>query len=200
MTKQNFISELRKGLSGLPQKDIEERIIFYTEMIDDRVEEGLTEEDAVSEIGSVDEVVSQIMSEIPLSKLVKEKVKTKRTLRAWEIVLLILGSPVWLSLLIAVVVIVFSVYIVIWSVILSLYAVDFSFAVCAVAGIFSLIVCIPHCNIAVASCYISASLVCAGISILLFFGCNQITKGVLLLTKNIHIAIKSCFIRKEDTK
>ncbi len=42
MTKQEFIAELRKGLSGLPKKELEERLTFYSEMIDDRMEEGLT--------------------------------------------------------------------------------------------------------------------------------------------------------------
>ena len=75
MNKQEFLAELRKRLSGLPQADIEERIVFYSEMIDDRTEEGSTEEEAVSAIGFVDDVVSQIFSETPLTKLVKEKVK-----------------------------------------------------------------------------------------------------------------------------
>ena len=57
MSKQEFLDELRKGLSSLPQSDLEERLIFYSEMIDDRVEEGLTEEEAISEIGTVNEVL-----------------------------------------------------------------------------------------------------------------------------------------------
>lgn len=97
MNKQEFLAELRKGLHGLPQNDIEERLTFYNEMIDDRMEEGLTEDAAVSEIGTVNEVISQIVTETPLSKIVKEKVRPKRTLRVWEIVLLALGSPIWLS-------------------------------------------------------------------------------------------------------
>ena len=44
MNKQEFLAELRKGLSGLPQDDIEERLIFYDEMLEDRIEEGLSEE------------------------------------------------------------------------------------------------------------------------------------------------------------
>ena len=47
MNKQEFLSLLRRELSGLPQGDIEERVGFYAEMIDDRMEEGLTEEEAV---------------------------------------------------------------------------------------------------------------------------------------------------------
>ena len=59
MRKQEFLAKLRKGLSGLPQDDIEERLIFYSEMIEDRKEEGLSEEEAVAAIGSVDEIVAQ---------------------------------------------------------------------------------------------------------------------------------------------
>ena len=54
---------------------IEERLEFYSEMIDDRIEEGKSEFEAVREIGDVDEVVSQIASETPLYRLVKEKAK-----------------------------------------------------------------------------------------------------------------------------
>ena len=45
MTKKEFLSGLRKKLSGLPQEDSEERLNFYSEIIDDRVEEGLSEEE-----------------------------------------------------------------------------------------------------------------------------------------------------------
>lgn len=87
MNKQEFLSGLRKGLSGLPQDDIEERLTFYSEMLDDRVEEGLSEEEAVSALGSVEEIVGQAVADIPLAKVVKERIKPKRRLRAWEIVL-----------------------------------------------------------------------------------------------------------------
>ena len=50
MNKEVFLSELRKKLSGLPQSDIDERISFYAEMIDDRIEDGMTEEAAIEQI------------------------------------------------------------------------------------------------------------------------------------------------------
>ena len=40
---ETFLDELRKGLSGLPEEDIQERLSFYSEMIDDGMEEGLSE-------------------------------------------------------------------------------------------------------------------------------------------------------------
>ena len=38
MNKSEFLEELRKGLAGLPKDDVEERLTFYGEMIDDRIE------------------------------------------------------------------------------------------------------------------------------------------------------------------
>ena len=77
MSKQEFLAQLRKGLSGLPQDDIEERLAFYSEMIEDQMEDGLSEEDAVLAVGSIDEIVTQVVADIPLTKIAKERIKTK---------------------------------------------------------------------------------------------------------------------------
>ena len=119
MKKTEFLSELQTKLAGLPEQDLEERLGFYGEMIDDKMEEGIPEDEAVAQIDTTDEIVSQIVAEYPLAKIVKEKVKPKRRLRPWEIVLLIVGSPLWLSLLIAAFAVALSLYITLWSLIIS---------------------------------------------------------------------------------
>ena len=86
MSKEEFLTELSKKLSGLPESDIRERVDFYREMIEDHVEDGISEDEAVAEIGNVDEIVAQIMSEVSLTRLVKERVRPKRKLKTWEIV------------------------------------------------------------------------------------------------------------------
>ncbi len=91
MNKQDFLAQLRKGLSGLPQDDIEERLTFYKEMIKDRMEEGFSEEEAVSAIGSVEDIVRQSIADIPLAKIAKERIRPKRHLKVWEVILLTLG-------------------------------------------------------------------------------------------------------------
>lgn len=200
MNKQAFLAELRKGLTGLPQDDIEERLSFYSEMIDDRIEEGFTEEEAVSEIGSVNEVVSQIIAETPLPKLVREKVKAKHSLSTWEIVLLVLGSPIWLSILVAAVIIVISVYIVIWSVVITLWSIEASFAACSFGGVVSAVLFVIQGNGLTGVAMVGAGICCAGLSIFLFFGCKAVTKSILLLTKKILLGIKSLFVGKENVK
>lgn len=198
MNKEKFLDELRNRLSGLPQEDIEERIAFYEEMIDDRMEDGVSEEEAVSRIGSVENIARQIMSEIPLTKLVQEKVKPKRNLRAWEIVLLVLGSPLWISLLISVLAAIFSVYVAIWSVVLVVYAVDLTFAIGVLACIVGILVYLGEGNQGGALFSLGAGIVCAGLAILMFFVCIWITKAVVKLTGKILLSIKTLFVGKKD--
>ena len=197
MSKQEFLVQLRKGLSGLPQADIEERLTFYSEMIDDRMEEGLSEEEAVSAVGFVDEIVEQIVADIPLAKLVKEKTRSKKEFRAWEIVLLILGSPIWLSLLIAAFAIILSLYASLWAVIISLWAVFGSLIGCAFGGVVAGIVIACSGNTLSGIAMLAAGIVCGGLSIFMFYGCKAATKGILSLTKKFAVWIKNCFINKE---
>ena len=197
MTKQEFFTELQNKLSGLPKQDVEERLAFYEEMIDDRVEEGRTEEEAIADIGSVEEISSQIISDIPLTKIAKERIKPKHRLRAWEIVLLILGSPIWLSLGVAVAAVILSLYAVLWSVIVSLWSVFVSLGASVLGGVMASIIFISTNNAFSGICLIGVVLVCAGLAIFMFFGCMAATKGILILTKKIALGIKKCFVGKE---
>ncbi|MBQ6431238.1 MAG: DUF1700 domain-containing protein [Oscillospiraceae bacterium] len=198
MTKQEFLSALGKGLSGLPQNDAAERLSFYSEMIDDRMEEGLSEEEAVAQVGSVDEIVTQTLADTPLSKLVKEKVKPGRKLKAWEIVLLILGAPLWVPLLIAAAAVVFALYVTLWALIVSLWAVFASFVAGAVGGIAGGVAQLVIGNKPQGIALIGAGVCCAGLSIFAFFGCKAATVGAARLTKRFALWLKMRFVKKEE--
>ena len=198
MTKLEFMENLRSRLSGLPEKEVEDRINFYIEMIDDRIEDGLSEEEAVLAVGSVEDIASQIVSEIPLAKIAKEKIRPKRKIKAWEIVLLAIGSPLWLVLLIAAFVVLLSVYVVIWAADVSLWAIFGALVGFAVGGI-AVGILFAACGHALSGiALIGASIACAGLSIFLFFGCKAATKGLAVLTKKIALGIKKCFVKKEE--
>ena len=197
MNKDQFLEELRKKLSGLPQEDIDERVAFYSEMIDDRMEEDITEEEAVASLGTVDSVGEQTMSEIPLTKLVKQKVKPKGKMKAWEVVLLVLGAPVWIPLIIAALAIALSVYIVIWAVVISVYAVNLSVAAGAASGLAGIFIYLKAGNPAGMLFSFGAAIALAGLTILLFFVCKWITKAVIKLTGRIFLGTKTSFVGKE---
>jgi uncharacterized membrane protein len=200
MTKQEFLTRLEEELSGLPQEDVAERLVFYGEMLEDRMEEGAAEEEAVAGIGPVDAVAKQIIDEIPISKLVRERIKPKRRMGAGEIILLILGSPIWLSLLIAAFAVILSVYIVIWAVIISLWAVFAAFVVCVPAAAVVAMYLMLKGSTLQGIAMIGAAVMLAGLSVFLFFGCRILSKGAVFLTKKFFYWIKSLFIRKEKAQ
>lgn len=200
MRKLEFLNQLRAKLVGLPRQDAEERLAFYGEMIDDRIEDGLTEEEAVLDIGSVDEIYEQIIADIPFAKIAKERIKPKRRLLAWEIVLLVLGSPIWLSLAIAAFAIILSLYVVLWSLIVSVWAVFVSLVACVIGGAAAGVMFAITGNGFTGIAMVSVGVVCAGLAILLFFGCKAATKGTLLLTRKMALGTKKCFVRKEKAQ
>ena len=114
MNKNEFLSLLNKKLEKFPKQEVKERRVFYSEMIDDRVEEGLTEDEAVSEIGDIDEIVKQIAIEMVDKEIVKEP------LNKWELILLIVGSPIWFPLLLV-------AFVVVWSLLISLWVIELPF-------------------------------------------------------------------------
>lgn len=183
MTKQEFLARLREGLSLLPQSEREERLNFYGEMIDDRMEEGLSETDAVAAVGQIDEIIAQIRAEAPFQTPAPEPATPKREWKTWEIVLLLAGSPIWISLIIAAVAVVFAFYVVLWSAVVALWAVFGSLIACACGLATSGTVCFAFGNPLAGTALVGAGMVCAGLSILLCFGCEAATKGVAFLTK-----------------
>lgn len=197
MTKKEFLQALKVGLSGLPKDDVEERLSFYGEMIDDRTEDGRTEAEAVADIGAPDDIAAQIIREIPLTKIVKERIKPQRKLKAWEIALLVIGSPIWLSLTIVAVAVVIALYAVLWSLVVVAWSVFVALVAFAVVGVPMCIVLFVGGNGASGGITLAAGIVCGGLAVVMFVGCKATTKGIVVLTKKIAIRIKKLFIKKE---
>lgn len=63
MTKSEFILSLSEALADLPGSERSRILTYFEEMIDDRIESGMTEEEAVSAIGSVDEILKEAAPE-----------------------------------------------------------------------------------------------------------------------------------------
>lgn len=200
MNKQEFLARIREGLAGLSQEDIDRSIEFYAEMVDDRMEEGLTEEEAIAAIGSVSDVVRQILSETSLPKLVKARAVPKGRWNWRQIVLLVLGAPLWLSVLLTVACCVLTVYIALWSVVLSLYVADLCIALASVISFLSAGLYAWYGNFPGAFFFAGAGLLCAGWTILFFMGTNRLAKGAAWLSKKILLGIKFCLIGKGNAQ
>lgn len=198
MTKREFLEKLRESLKGLPLDDIEGKISYYGEMIDDRVEEGMSEEEAVASMESVESIVSSALSEVPLTKIVKEKITPKKTGDTRTTLLVILGFPLWFPLLAAAAAVAFSLYMVLWALVVSLWAVDVAFFAGTLAGAALSAVYFVHGNTAPGIAMIGAALFSAGLMIFLFLGCLGASKGVCRLTKKIILGIKERLLGRKN--
>ncbi len=123
----------------------------------------------------------------------------KKEFQPWEIVLLVLGSPVWLSLAVAAAAILFAVYISLWAVVISLWAVFGSVIGCSAGGILAGIVFACSKNALTGWAVMGAGILCMGLSVFCFFGCKAATRGLLWMTKKSAGWLKRCFVKKEET-
>jgi uncharacterized membrane protein len=193
MNKEQFLNTLREKLSSLSAEDLAERLAFYREAIDDRLEDGLTEQEAVEQLGAVDEITVRIIGDIPSAVTAKEK----HRVNPWVVVLLVLGSPLWISLLLTAFSVVISVYATVWSGVITLWLVDVSIVSIAVASLAGSILLFVKGNIAGGFAAVACLLFCAGLSILGFYGCLYTTKGTAWLTGKSFLWIVGLFKRKE---
>lgn len=197
MNKLEFLDVLQYSLSDLPPDDVAQSLDYYAEMIDDCIEEGMTEEYAVEQLGSPSEIADRIRMETPLSTLVRARASKARRPKGWEIALLILGSPVWLPILLSGFVILLSVYLVIWSVLISLYAVILALAV-SFLGLVGLSIWTLHeGDVLHGTFLLGAGLVCGALAILLFLACVWLTKSFCRGTTYFFRKCKKRIIGKE---
>ena len=192
MNKQDFLAALRGFLNDLPAEDIRRSLDFYAEMIDDHMEEGMTEEDAVAAVGSAEQIAGQIRGDA-----VAAPRKPKRKVKPWSLALILLGLPLCLPLLLAAASVIISIYVSIWAVIFSLYATSVALGIISIVVFLMHLLYIPTGNVAGACLVLGAALVLTGITILFFVGLNLITKGVVWLTKKLFTWIKHMLTRKE---
>lgn len=183
MNKKTFVRSLSRRLRALPAAERAQSLDYYTEMIQDRMEEGLSEEQAVGQLGSVDEIARQILQDAPPAP----KEGGKRS--GWTVALIVLGSPIWLSLgiaglavalalAIAVLAIVLSLYVVAWSLVASFYAMDLCMAVGGPAGLLGVVVGLMRGNVNQAVWFFCCGCALLGLALLLFPPLNHATVAV----------------------
>ena len=60
MNKQQFLAAVRLNAASVPPEELAALLDYYTEMIDEAMDEGCSEEEAVARLGSWDEIREQI--------------------------------------------------------------------------------------------------------------------------------------------
>lgn len=198
MTKLEFLNELERQLSGLSQAEISKTTSFYSEIISDKTEDGMTEEEAVASLGSITELAHQAFLEAPVSQVIKSKIK--KPVPLWAIILLILGFPLWFGLLIAFFAVILSVYVSVWAAIISFWAAAVGLIAGGLAAAFSSAFFFTV-NTATALFYLGGGLVCAGIGTLLVFPVLALSKVSVKFTVWFAKKVKSLIVgRRSEVK
>ena len=197
MNKQSYLEQIRRLLQRLPEEDRERSLAFYAESIDDRMEDGMSEEAAVSTMESPEKAAEAILMDMPIPKLVKARVKERR-MGAAEILLLALGFPLWFPLLLTVLILGLTLYLLVWALVLALgaavLALGLSAAALLVAGVYSII----KAAISLGVLNFGAALVLTGLTVLLGFVLVWAGKLAVKLGKWMVRGLKALLIRKED--
>ena len=199
MNKQSYLEQIRRLLQRLPEEDRERSLAFYAESIDDRMEDGMSEEAAVASMESPEKAAEAILMDMPIPKLVKARVKERR-MGAAEILLLALGFPLWFPLLLTVLILGLTAYLLVWALVLALGAVvlalGLSAAALLVAGVYSIIKAV----ISLGVLNFGAALVLTGLTVLLGFVLVWAGKLAVKLGKWMVRGLKALLIRKEDKR
>lgn len=200
MNKQEFLNNLAGRLASLPKNEVDKFVAYYNEMIDDRVEDGMTENDAVDALGDIRIVAESIMYDMSIPALMKAKVSESKERASNKIVwltLAIAGSPVWFPLLIAFAAVIFALYISVWSIIVSLYAAVASFGIACIAGIVGGLVRIFISSMPLGLCIIGAAVFCGGLCLFLYWPVLYITKQLIKFSTDSTRKIKSLIISRK---
>ena len=122
MDKRTFLDGLRTALVSLPASEIDKTVAYYEEMIDDRIEDGMSEEEAVASMEPIGVLAQRIINDTPAVNRAVRKAKQSSVPTIIWVMLAILGLPIWLPLLCLAFGLIISAFALLFGLIISLIA------------------------------------------------------------------------------
>ena len=208
MNKPMFLNSLRRALNGLPDAEIEKNLAYYSEMIDDRMEEGMTEIEAVASLEPVSVLAERAFDMYRMPPVVaaqpgagqqnasagKARPKKQRStgLTVLLIILAVMASPIWLPLAAATLGILVAVAAGLLAVAVAVIAAVIGMAV---GGVVLLFYCFFHAGVLGLPLLfvLGGCLMCIGLGVLLFFPAIALVKLLWRWTKAFFRWIGSLF-------
>lgn len=191
MNKTIFLKELGFHLQKMKNTDKDRFISFYDEMISDYMEDGMTEEDAVIKVGTPKMVAEELLESYDTVKINMPMTSS----RIINIILLILGFPLWGSLVLAGILLLASSYIVIWCL-------PFTTGVGSIGLFTTSIISIIGSPFIMANSLplgiiqLGTGIAAIGFSVLLGAATILLSKNFIIITKNFNAKLVTLFKRK----
>lgn len=198
MTRDEFLGRLGELLACLPAEQVEETKAFYAEAIADRIEDGMSEEEAVAAMDAPGEVAEATLDDLPAVPRAIARTRRRSTALLW--VLTIVGSPVWVPLLAAFAAVAVTVYICIWVLALCVWIVAAALGGAGVVGLLFAVsgVTIGHFPYALASAGVGLGL--AGVALFVGAGAWAASKQIARLSALWARKVASPFWKGEGEK
>lgn len=193
MNRVEFLNLLKKRLKDISKEDLKRTLDYYNEIISDKIDDGISEKEAIKSLGSIDEIVNEVKNGIS-----SERKKSEKNSKGWKVALLISTFYIWVPILISIFAVIFSLYVSLWAIVVSLGAVGVSSIIVTPAGIIIGIIRICGGNTPAGIVIIGLSLVLAGIGILLCKATIELSKLSIKLLKKILQIIKHLFGKRGD--
>lgn len=123
MNKTQFCALLGNKLKPyLSPKEIYKTLNFFEEMIDDRIDEGLSEEEAVLQLGDINIIVDQILDEHNIGKK-QTKLVWRFIPRELGFIITVLLFPAWITIFSLIASLFIVILSIIFSIVLSIIAI-----------------------------------------------------------------------------
>ncbi len=191
MNKVEFLKELEFNLLKMNVSDKNKFITYYDEMISDYIENGMMEEEAVIKIGTPVSIAKELMEDYDSVKLNLPSTGS----RVVNIVLTIIGFPLWGSVLLSVILLIFSIYILFWCVPFVTGAGCVGLSASAMIGIIGAPFIMSH-SFSLGMLQLGLGIASIGISILLGIVTIDLTKKFVILTKKFNVKLVALFKKK----
>ena len=188
MTKQEFIDKLKNELKDETYETVIQTVTYYEEMIDDYVEDGIEEGEAVAKLGNMKEILASIHAQDTI-----EIRKINKSSSVVLTVLLILGFPLWASLVAAGACMLLSFYIVLWCVPIITVSLGLG-GFCAFAvGLFGSFPLFSQ-SVSLGVTQLGVSALFAAISIIGFYLTYIVSGKIVIYTKSTNVKVKAWIV------
>ena len=180
MTRDEFLDRLGELLACLPAEQVEETKQFYAEAIADRMEDGMSEEEAVAAMGTPGEVAEAALDDLPAVPRAIARTRRRSTALLW--VLTIVGSPVWVPLLLAFAAVAVTIYVCIWVLALCVWIIAACFGAVGVTNLALMTVGVKVGLIPYALVTLGCGIALLGVALLVGAGAWAVSKQIARLS------------------
>lgn len=204
MRRDDFLDQLSTYLQSLPFSERQSTIDFYAEQIDDRIDDGMSEEEAVASLEHPKDIANNLLSlrdEQSLEFYVPqhEPQKTSNSNIALIVIVLILTCWIWIPLLLGILFVIAGIYATLFALVVSGLVLGVSCVLGGLAALASAATLIPSSLLAAIS-HLGLALGLIGLSILSFLAAYYISKFTIWMSVELAHTIKHYFEKRKDKK